>query len=363
MIALHITELAVDGFRNLHGVRLHPAPGANVLLGDNGHGKTSVLEAVDYAASLRSFRGATRTQLIGHQAKSADVLMRVLGSPPAREYRLRLGRTTREITLDGKRPDRAVEYFSGAACVVFHPGDLDLVRGPPELRRRLLDRILVRAVDGYGEALKSYGKALRARNALLREKHPNAKAIQAFDFPLARHGSALVRARTALAKDLVPAARRALDEVALSPDAIELKYQPRASVDQVAFTAALAENLSRDLARRSTALGPHGDDLAITWSGMPARVVASQGQTRALALALRLAELHVLEARTRAVPVLLLDDVSSELDRERTARLFKLVGALGAQVFVTTTDPAIADMLPGARRFAVADGAVTLAGG
>jgi len=150
--------------------------------------------------------------------------------------------------------------------------------------------------------------------------------------------------------------------VALSPDAIELKYQPRASGDQVAFTAALAEGLARDLARRSTSLGPHGDDLAITWSGLPARVVASQGQTRALALALRLAELHVLEARTRAIPVLLLDDVSSELDRERTARLFKLVGALGAQVFVTTTDPAIAAMLPGARRFAVADGAVTPVG-
>ena len=362
MIPLRITELNVDGFRNLRGVKLAPSPGGNVLLGDNGHGKTSVLEAIDYAASLRSFRGATRTQLIGHEAKSADILMRVGGPSPSREYRLRLGRVSREITLDGKRPERAVEYFSGAACVVFHPGDLDLVRGPPELRRRLLDRILVRAVDGYGEALKSYGKALRARNALLREKHPNAKAIQAFDFPLARYGSALTRARTVLAHDLVPAARRALDEVALSPDAIELKYQPRASGDQVAFTAALAEGLARDLARRSTSLGPHGDDLAITWSGLPARVVASQGQTRALALALRLAELHVLEARTRAIPVLLLDDVSSELDRERTARLFKLVAALGAQVFVTTTDPAIAAMLPGARRFTVADGAVTPAG-
>ncbi|MDB4932223.1 MAG: recombination and repair protein RecF [Myxococcaceae bacterium] len=363
MTPLHITELSVDGFRNLRGVKLAPAPGGNVLLGDNGHGKTSVLEAIDYAASLRSFRGASRAQLIGHEAKAAQVLVRVVGVPPAREYRLRLTRTTREITLDGKRPERAVEYFAGAACVVFHPGDLDLVRGAPELRRRLLDRILVRAVDGYGEALKSYGKALRARNALLRERHPDTRAIQAFDFPLARYGSALVRARTALAHDLVPAARRALDEVALSPDAIELKYQPRASGDQVVFTNALAENLARDLARRSTALGPHGDDLAITWSGLPARVVASQGQTRALALALRLAELHVLEARTRCVPILLLDDVSSELDRERTARLFKLVSALGAQVFVTTTDPAIAALLPGARRFTVADGAVAPADG
>lgn len=363
MTPLRITELRADGFRNLRGVELSPAPTGNVLLGDNGHGKTSVLEAIDYVASLRSFRGATRTQLVGHDAKLAQVMLRVTGPLPAREYRASLARNARDIRVDGKRPERAVDYFSGAACVVFHPGDLDLVRGAPELRRRLLDRVLVRTVDGYGEALKSYAKALRSRNALLRERHPNAKAIQAFDLPLARYGSALTRARTKLVEDLVPAARRALDEVALSPDAIELKYVPRATTDQIQFMAALAEGMARDLARRSTALGPHGDDLAITWSGIPARVVASQGQTRALALALRLAELHVLEARSRAVPVLLLDDVSSELDRERTARLFKLVAALGAQVFVTTTDPAIAALLPGAKRFAVTDGTVSVAGG
>ena len=358
MTSLRITDVHVDGFRNLHGVALTPSPVANVLLGSNGEGKTSVLEAIDYAASLRSFRGASRSQLVGHDDKLAQILLKVAGPLMEREYRLRITRTGRDITLDGKRPQRAVEYFSGAACVVFHPGDLDLVRGPPELRRRLLDRILVRTVDGYGEALKSYAKALRSRNALLREKHPNAKAIQAFDFPLGRHGSALVRARIALVNDLVPAARRAFDEVALQSDAIELRYVPRAPGDQVAFTAAVAENLPRDLARRSTVLGPHADDLAITWSGIPAKVVASQGQTRALALALRLAELHVIETRTRIMPVLLLDDVSSELDRERTARLFRLVETLGAQVFATTTDVAIADLLPGAARFRVEAGQI-----
>ena len=358
MTSLRITDVHVEGFRNLHGVAITPAPGANVLLGSNGEGKTSVLEAIDYAASLRSFRGATRSQLVGHGAKAAEVLLRMAGPLVERTYRARVTRNGREITLDGKRPERAVEYFSGAACVVFHPGDLDLVRGAPELRRRLLDRILVRTVDGYGEALKSYAKALRARNALLREKHPNAKAIQAFDFPLGRHGSALVRARMALVADLLPAAQRSFDEVALRADGIVLKYVPRAPGDQVAFTAAVAENLPRDLARRSTLLGPHADDLSITWSGIPAKVVASQGQTRALALALRLAELHVLEQRTRVVPVLLLDDVSSELDRERTARLFALVETLGAQVFATTTDPAIADLLPGAARFRVHAGSV-----
>lgn len=357
--AVRIAEVAVAGFRNLGSVRVTPDPRANVLLGANGQGKTSLLEAIDYAASLRSFRGAQRNHLVGHDAQAAQVLLRVESVGLAREYRVRLTRTTREITLDGKRPERAVEYFGDASCVVFQPGDLDLVRGAPELRRRLLDRILVRAVDGYGEALKTYAKGLRARNALLREKAPNTHAIQSYDLGLARYGSAIVRAREAVVGDLVKAAHQALEEVALAPEAISVQYRPRAPSDQFAYAAALAQGLPGDLARRSTSVGPHGDDLALSWAGVAARTVASQGQTRALALALRLAELHVLELRTKRVPILLLDDVSSELDRARTERLFKLVASLGAQVWVTTTDPGIASLLPRARIFEVRDGAVT----
>ena len=356
--AVRITEIAVAGFRNLGSVRVAPDPHSNVLLGANGQGKTSVLEAIDYAASLRSFRGAQRGHLIQREADAAQILLRVEGAGIAREYRVRLTRTTRDITLDGKRPERAVEYFGDAACVVFQPGDLDLVRGAPELRRRLLDRVLVRAVDGYGEALKSYAKGLRARNALLRERAPNTQAVQSYDFGLARFGAAIVRAREGLAGDLAKAARRALAELDLGPDDITVAYRPRAPNDQLAYADALAQGLSADLARRSTAVGPHGDDLALGWGGVAARNVASQGQTRGLALALRLAELHVLELRTKRVPVLLLDAVSSELDHDRTERLFRHVATLGAQVWITTTDPRIAAMLPRPRVFEVQNGAV-----
>ena len=355
---VRITELVVDGFRNLRGARIAPDARANVLLGANGHGKTSLLEAIDYAASLRSFRGATRAQLVGHERDAAQVLLRVESAALAHEYRVKLTRTTREILLDGKRPQRAVEYFGGASCVVFQPGDLDLVRGAPEVRRRLLDRILVRVLDGYGEALKSYGRALKSRNQLLRDRRPDARAVQAFDFPLARYGAALVRARNALVPDLVAAAQRALHELGLDPTAIALAYRTRCVGDQVEYASALAAQTPVDLARRATQYGPHGDDLALTWAGLPARAVASQGQTRALALALRLAELHVVEARSKVTPALLLDDVSSELDRARIEQLFSLVGSLGGQVWVSTTDPAIGALLPRAKTFLVEGGEV-----
>jgi DNA replication and repair protein RecF len=357
---VRITELVVGGFRNLQGVRLTPDARANVLLGANGQGKTSILEAIDYAASLRSFRGATRAQLVGHEADAAQVLLRVEGAGLAHEYRVKLTRTTRDILLDGKRPERAVEYFGGAACVVFQPGDLELVLGGPDVRRRLLDRILVRVVDGYGEALKSYAKALRARNMLLRERHPDLRAVQAYDFPLARYGAAVVRARESVVGELVRAAQAALTELMRSSEVISVAYRAKAPGDQVAYAAMLASAVHNDLARRTTQIGPHADDLTLTWSGRPARVVASQGQTRSLALALRLAELHVIEGRTKTTPALLLDDVSSELDRGRIERLFAMVTRLGAQVWVTTTDPAIASLLPRAKRFEVTDGKVAL---
>jgi DNA replication and repair protein RecF len=358
---VRITELHVGGFRNLRGVRIVPDARANVLLGANGQGKTSVLEAIDYAASLRSFRGASRAQLVHHEGDAAQILLRVEGGAFSHEYRVKITRTTRDITLDGKRPERAVEYFGGAACVVFQPGDLELVQGSPDARRRLLDRVLQRVVEGYGEALKSYGKALRSRNALLREHSPDLRAVQAYDFPLARFGSSVIRAREAVVGELVKAAQKALGNLASEPDNIGISYRTRTPGDQVAYTSALTSNLRNDLQRRTTIMGPHADDLALTWSGKPARIVASQGQTRALALALRLAELSVIESRTKVTPALLLDDVSSELDQERIQQLFALVSKMGAQVWVSTTDPNIAALLPNARRFEVADGKVSLA--
>lgn len=358
MTAVRITEVAATGFRNLSSVRVRPDPQANVLVGSNGQGKTSLLEAIDYTATLRSFRGASRAQLVGHGVPETQLLLRVESVVSGHEYRVKLSRNARDITLDGKRPERAIEYFGGAACVVFQPGDLELVRGAPETRRRLLDRMLMRTVDGYGEALKNYGKALRARNQLLRERSPNLHAIASFDMPLARYGAGIIRARERVVNELLGAAKQALDEVALTDDAITLSYRPQGPGDTLAFTAALAEQHQVDMARKTTTLGPHGDDLVITWAGHAARTVASQGQTRALALALRLAELHVVEARTKSVPVLLLDDVSSELDQLRTERLFALVGKLGAQVWVTTTDRAIAGLLPHAKVFEVDRGNV-----
>lgn len=349
MKPLRISHLSIDGFRNLSNVQFEPDPGINLFVGANGQGKTSLLEAIDYVSTLRSFRGASRTQLVGHHASRAETRLRVDGHTVPHEFRVVLNRKGREVTLDGKRPERAIVYYGTAPCVVFHPQDLDLVRGAPELRRRLLDRILVRVVDGYGETLRSYARALKARNAVLRNDNPDPRALAAYDPVLARLGSAIVRARQDLTRELLPLARQAAAEIALGEHEISLAYHTRVPADASEYLSALQRTRPTDLARKATTLGPHADDVAILWGQHLARLVTSQGQTRALALALRLAEVHVLHARSGTLPWLLLDDVSSELDRERTERLFARVIQLGAQVWITTTDPGLVTLLPGAR--------------
>ncbi|MEI8255006.1 MAG: DNA replication and repair protein RecF [Deltaproteobacteria bacterium] len=356
--ALRIECLRVDGFRNLRGVDITPDASANLFVGANGQGKTSLLEAVDYVCTLRSFRGALRAQLVGHDAKRADVWLGASGEPVGHTFHVTVQRTGREILLDGKRPERAVQYYGNASCVVFHPQDLELVRGGPDVRRRLLDRILLRVVDGYGEALRSYTRGLRSRNTLLRDAQPDARAVTAYDPLLARAGSFIVRERLALTSELLPAARAAVTDVAQADDEVTLQYRTHAPAEPEAYREELARGLAQDLVRKSTQMGPHADDVAVLWGRRAARTAASQGQTRALALALRLAELDVLRARSGHTPWLLLDDVSSELDRERTQRLFARVAALGAQLWVTTTDPAIAELVPGAKRFTVRAGGV-----
>ncbi len=360
MLSTRITSVSLDGFRNLRNVQFAPAPNANVFIGPNGAGKTSLLEAIDYVATLRSFRGGTRETVIAHDAERASLAMRVDAGSVPHEFRVVLGRGSRESEVDGKRPTHAIGWYGIASCVVFQPQDLEIVRGAPDIRRRYLDRMLVRCVDGYGEWLRTYTRALKSRNAVLRGDSSDARAVRAYDAMLATTGAHIVAERTRAARDLVELVQTGAGQLGFGEHGLTARYVSRAPEDESEFAVALTRSYANDVLRRTTTLGPHGDDVRIEFDGRPARSVASQGQTRAIALALRLAEIQLLRQRSSGrTPFLLLDDVSSELDRDHTNRLFALVDQLSAHVWMTTTDPAIAALLPRAKLWNVDAGAVT----
>ena len=338
--ALRVTALEVRGFRNLAPLVFEPGPRFHVISGDNGSGKSSLLEAIDYLARLDSFRGARTEDLIQHGAEQASMGMRVAGDLAPRTFRVVLtaGRP-RTLLLDGKKPRSIASWHAAARVVLFHPGDVELPAGGPEPRRALLDRLLSQLDPTYASMAAAYTKALRSRNRLLRAEHPNRRAITAYDELLASAGAVIGETRARLVAGLAPLAAEAFAEIGGGEQRLTVAYQPRVEPNVDLLRAALARSIDKDLARGFTAEGPHADELALTLEDTLARRHASQGQHRAIVLALKVAELRVLEARTGRVPLLLLDDVSSELDRTKTRRFFALLARSAGQVFLTTTHP------------------------
>ena len=341
MKPLRIERLRTAGFRNLGVTELEPGSHFNVIHGDNGAGKSNLLEAIWYLGALRSFRGARTDDLIALDAQQAQLAARISGEAVPRTFRVQLARgRARRLTLDDKRPRSVATWHAAVQMVLFHPGDLTLASGAAEARRSFLDRVVEQMDPTYGSALASYQKALRSRNRLLKDDPPDRRSVAAYDAILASAGAIVGQTRARLIEDLAPLTEKAFREVVGEAMPLEVRYRPRVEPTVDAIREALDRSYAKDCARGFTAEGPHGDDLALDVpERAPARHHASQGQQRAICLALKVAELDVVSKRTGRVPILLLDDVSSELDRTRNRRLFELLGRLGGQVFLTTTHP------------------------
>jgi DNA replication and repair protein RecF len=256
-----------------------------------------------------------------------------------REQCAALANGVRGVTLDGKRPAGLIEYAQRTPVVAFHPGDLELVSGASSLRRRLLDRAAL-FVDPAGfERKPRYERVMKERQRALEERGERAPDLDAYEALAAEEGAryqlARTRAAEALATLLVPAFAR----LAPGPLSLVPTYVPGGSTDVDEFRRQLGQRRVKDRARRSPSFGPSKDELELSLDQRAARTQASQGQQRILTLALKLAELECI-ARARGVPpVLLLDDVSSELDPTRTGAVYEVLSQSSSQVFVTTTRP------------------------
>lgn len=266
-----------------------------------------------------------------------DARLRV-ESEPAHEVSILLRSGSRSLRLDGKRVPSPEVYFGLVQMVLFHPGELDVVQGGPSARRTLLDRVLFQSEPGFPTAYRDHQRALRSRNRLIQcEAAP--PAIRAFDRPLAEAAVRIVEARRRLVEHMEPVVAAGFGEIGGRSSVVSFGYRPRCEardVDEV--LRALDRSLERDQARGSTSVGPQGDELEILLGGHLARSFASQGQQRALVLAIKCAELEIVRRRTGQLPVLLIDDVSSELDETRRRHLFDTLERGGGQVVMTTTD-------------------------
>lgn len=346
---MRVSWLAVQDFRNYTSARLDIAPeGLTVVVGANGQGKTNLLEAIGWLATLSSFRGAPNEALVRQDANAAFVRAEADrdGRRLLLEAQIARGGSPR-VLVNGQPLRRSRDLLGAVRVSVFSPDDLSLIKGGPGERRQLLDAALVGLAPQHAETIAAVERVLRQRGALLRSAGGRATpdvvaTLDVWDSKLAEHGAALVNARRALAARLEPVTAKAYAAVAQGAAAIGLRYVPSwpnpAEVDtRDALHAALTAARADDLRRGVTTLGPHRDELELHIGTLPARTHASQGEQRSLALALRLAVHEAVTETTGAAPVLLLDDVFSELDGARSAAL--LANLPAGQAILTTAGP------------------------
>jgi len=361
---VRLLGLEARGFRNLADLDLRIPPEGVVVLGANGQGKTSLLEAIAYPVLFRSFRTSQDVEVVQFGEVGFRVALefehlsrrRTVGA----EYRV-AGRRRRQ-ELDGVPAERLVDVAGAWLAVVFAPDDVRLASGPASGRRLFLDRTLALSDPAYLRSLTRYRSALAQRNAALRQGRPDLAT--AFDAPLAAAGARVVAARLAWVGSVQEELTASLIALGETSAEAELSYLgPTELADPAAWPDRLAHSAARDAARRQTLVGPHRDDLGLVLGGKPLREYGSTGQHRSAAIALKLLELDTIARSAGESPALLLDDVFAELDGDRQERLAaRLIGRGSAQVFITA--PREDEMPAGLRLpvWRVAAGRVTTTG-
>lgn len=372
---MHVTRLDIRGLRRFAEVRLDPAPGLNLITGDNGAGKTSVLEALHLMAYGRSFRGRVRDGLIRAGDPALEVFVEwqeaiATGAPkgPSTPAPVALRRRRAGLRhsgqgwsgrLDGQDVDQLGELCAALAVVSFEPGSHALITGGSESRRRYLDWGLFHVEPGFLALWRRYARALKQRNALLK-RHARDGQIDAWDHELAEAGEPLGRYRQLYLEALQPHVSVLAHDLAPALGQVTLEYQPGWRRDQLSLSDALLVARDRDQAAGHTSVGPHRADWRLEFTGIPGREALSRGQAKLTALSALLGQAEH-QAQVRGEwPVVALDDLASELDRSHQRRVLERLIASGAQVLISGTEvPAgMIELETPYRRFHVEQGVV-----
>lgn len=361
---MRLEQLDIVDVRSLRDVRLAPGAGLNLLIGGNGAGKTSVLEALHLLAYGRSFRGRVRDGLVRTGAPAVQVFARWSEQAGTRRHQVGLRHSGNDWQgrLDGVDIAQLSELCTALAAVTFEPGSHALLSGGGEPRRRLLDWGLFHVEPEFLPVWRRHARALKQRNALLKAGG-SAAALDAWDSELAQAGETLDRHRRAYVEALEPRtehwARALIPE--LGP--AQHVYLPGWRREELTLADALLVNRERDRQLGHTTAGPHRADLLLGFGTRPAREPLSRGQSKLAALALLLAQAEDFAARRGEWPLILLDDLASELDRAHRQSLLAALMGSGAQIFVTGTELDALELDPAwpTQVFHVEHGAIRLA--
>lgn len=340
-----IERLALENWRSARREEVAFAPGLTLLTGENAQGKTNLLEAVYFLASGHSHRTSRDRELIAFGATTARLVAEIRRASGSFQLQVVVRESRTERQRNGKAFRRGQDPLGDFRAVLFAPEDLIALKGAPAERRRLLDQDLGQASAAYRSAWTRYSQVLRQRNALLRSaERPPRELMAPWDAAWADAALALRDLRSRAVSAVEPIFRRESQEIA-GAEPCTLAYEPSLQAeDHASAIDEIRAKGHEEMRRRTTLLGPHRDDLRIEIAGRDLRLFGSQGEQRTALVAFKLAVTELLSSLPGGSPVLLLDDVLSELDKDRRRRL--LEGSGRTQTVVTTTEPELAGMRP-----------------
>ena len=332
-----IKSLTLSGFRNYDSLAMEFGEGTNILYGDNAQGKTNILEALYVCGTTKSHKGSRDREMIelGRDESHIRLLLERDGASRRIDMHLKKNKP-KGVAIDGIPIKRSSELFGIINMVFFSPEDLGIIKDGPGERRRFIDLELCQLDKVYLHNLVSYNKVLNQRNNLLKQIGFNRElmdTIQVWDDQLEQYGKCIIKTRREFISELSGMIVSIHKELSGGTEELAIRYEPNVTEEE--FKDKLKKTLDRDLALRMTNLGPHRDDMSFSISSGDIRRYGSQGQQRTAALALKLAEIQLVKKRIRDNPVLLLDDVLSELDRRRQNLLLHSIHDI--QTIVTCT--------------------------
>jgi DNA replication and repair protein RecF len=338
-----VRTLTLRDFRNYEGAQVALGEGLTLVTGPNGAGKTNLLEGLYFGCTGRSCRTSTEREVVRFGAPAARVAVSALGDDGPHEVSVGfVPGEPKRLRMDGAVLERLLDAPQRPMVSVFLPDRLELIKGPPGLRRAHLDQVVAALWPARVASRRAYGQALAQRNALIariRARRGSRDSLSSWDAQLAHHGLALMRDRASAVEAIAPAFARLGSALGVEGE-LELSYRPRSQAEAPDELAAeLASRVDSDIERGFTGHGPHRDELASTLDGRDLRAYGSQGQQRLALLCLLLAEREAIAGHRDAPPVMLLDDVMSELDRSRREALVDLLRRGAGQAVITTTDP------------------------
>lgn len=357
---MYVESLELKNYRNYETLDLHFDAGTNILFGDNAQGKTNILEAVYLGGTTKSHKGSKDREMIRFGEDESHIRMIINKNGIDHRIDMHLKKSkSKGIAIDGIPIRKASELFGIVNMVFFSPEDLNIIKEGPLERRRFLDLELCQLHKIYLQNLTNYNKILNQRNRLLKDIAISPKleeTLDVWDMQLVAYGKKIIEGRKLFIEELNEITREIHKNLTGGQEEILLIYEP--GVEEELFESELERNRQKDLKFQSTSTGPHRDDFSVKVNGIDVRRYGSQGQQRTVALSLKLSEIYMIKKVVRDNPILLLDDVLSELDSSRQNYLLKSIHNIQTLITCTGLDEFIENQFSINRVFRVINGKV-----